>query len=127
VSWTLRVLPDLLAITRLAADSPVPRWSRRSRWTSITRTANELSVVCAAEAVPAGVRCEKPFRAIAVDGTLDFALTGILASIAEPLAKAKISIFAISTFDTDYVLVRQDKLAAAVLALRSAGFRIANR
>jgi len=136
----LKVLPDVLAIARLEQGSPIPRWAIRSNhdrrewpgisngtgapWFSITRTHEELSIVCAASAVPAGVPCEKPFRAIEVEGPLDFALTGILAGIAVPLAEAGISIFAISTFDTDYVLVRESALQEAVRVLRGAGYRI---
>ncbi len=125
VSLRLRFLPERLAIVRLAADAPIPRWaSRSSRWFSITRTHDELSIVCNAAAVPEGVAREACFGAFGVEGPLDFALTGVLASLAAPLAAAKISIFAISTFDTDYVLVREESLMAASRALRTAGHKI---
>jgi hypothetical protein len=91
---------------------------------SITRTREELSIVCAEAAVPMGTKAERGFRLLRLQGTLDFSLTGILASIAVPLAAAKVSIFAISTYDTDYILVPGTKLEAAVEALRIAGHTV---
>lgn len=120
----LQVLPEVLAVCRLAADDALPLWLPARSFLSVTRTAVELSVVCAADAVPAGIRCEPGWRALAVAGPLDFALTGILASIATPLADAGISIFAISTFDTDYVLVKAERLNDAIEALRRAGHHL---
>ena len=90
----------------------------------MTRTASELSIVCPDASVPAAVTAHRGWRAIAVDGTLDFALTGVLASLASPLASAGVSIFAVSTYDTDYVLVQQDALDRAVAALAAAGHRV---
>lgn len=83
-------------------------------------------MVCAQANVPANVKCERDWRALKIEGQLDFALTGILASIATPLADAGISIFALSTFDTDYVLVKTEKLQQAINVLQSAGHQIAN-
>ena len=80
--------------------------------------------MCKQSDVPEGVKCEKGWRCLKVEGPLDFGLTGILASLAQPLAEAKISIFAISTFDTDYILVKDENFKAAVLALSSAGHEI---
>jgi len=121
----LSILGSTLAVCRLAADDAFPAWLSARGFVSVTRTADELSVVCAADAVPANVRCEAGWRALAVEGPLDFGVTGILASIAAPLAEAGISIFAISTFDTDYVLVKAERLGDAVEALRRAGHLIA--
>jgi hypothetical protein len=117
----LATLPGPLAVCRLAADEAFPPWLPTRGFLSVTRTAHELSIVCSADAVPAGVRCEGGWRALAVDGPLDFGLTGILASIATPLAETGISIFAISTFDTDYVLVQAERLDDATDTLRRAG------
>jgi hypothetical protein len=91
---------------------------------SVTRTPAELSAVCDVAALPPGVRAEAPWSMLAVRGPLDFNITGVLAGLATPLATAGISIFAVSTYDTDYVLVRSDDLDAAVLALREAGHNI---
>jgi hypothetical protein len=116
----LRVVPGTLAICRLGAREAVPAWASGSLL-SVTRTPDELSVVCDQGVVPEGVRAERGWRALAVEGPLDFALTGVLAGLAAPLAAAGISIFAISTFDTDWLLVRDHQLAAACEALRAAG------
>ena len=93
---------------------PIPEWAH-SGFFSMTRTPDELSIVCNEEIVPDGVACEKGWHCLQVKGPLDFALTGILASLAAPLAEAGISIFAISTYDTDYFLVKELDRAIAVL------------
>lgn len=120
----LTLLGELVTVCRLAADDPLPSWLPTRGFVSITRTADELSIVCSADAVPPGVRCESGWGCLVVAGPLDFGLTGILASIATPLAEAGISIFAISTFDTDYVLVKGEKLDGAVEVLRRAGHEV---
>ena len=123
----LIVLEGELAVARLDAAEPIAEWAQQGPISSITRTADELSVVCAAAAVPAGVRAEAGWRCLRVAGPLDFSLTGVLASIASPLAAAKISIFAIATFDTDYILVRATTLAAAIACLEDAGHHVIGR
>lgn len=122
----LTLLPDPLAVCRLAADDALPAWLPARGFVSVTRTADELSIVCADDAVPDGIRAERGWRCLAVAGPLDFGMTGVLASIAAPLADAGISIFALSTFDTDYVLVKAEKLAAAAEALRRAGHSLSS-
>lgn len=94
------------------------------QWRSLTWTADELSVVCLTDQVPANVQSENDWRSFQVEGPLDFGLTGVLLAIAAPLAAAKISIFAVSTYDTDYVLVKQADLDAAIVALRRAGHQV---
>ena len=115
----LRLLPHRYAVCRLAADADVP-----AAFFSVTRTPDELSVVCAEQDVPDDTKCEGGWRIFQVAGPLEFSLTGVLADIAAPLASASVSIFAISTFDTDYVLVKEENLARAVEALRGAGHRV---
>jgi hypothetical protein len=122
--FDLMVLPDRLSVCRLDAGDVPPSWALASPFFSITRTSEELSVVCLEASVPEGNRAETGFRALAVEGPLDFSLTGVLSSLLDPLARAGISVFAISTFDTDYVLVRERELAPAIAALREAGHRI---
>ncbi|MEV4420445.1 ACT domain-containing protein [Patulibacter sp. NPDC049589] len=119
----LDVLAVHLQVCRLNHDAPIPAWLPRtsSPLTAIVRTADELSIVCPAAEVPTDVRHEGPWRALRVAGPLDFALVGILTRLTAPLAVAGIPIFALSTFDTDYVLVRAHDLDAAVVALRDAG------
>lgn len=113
----LSVLPNKLAICRLDKNAPIPSWATNDSFFSITRTTDELSIVCSKDNIPDNIRSEKNWRALKVIGPLDFSLTGILASLANPLAEAKISIFAISTFDTDYILVKNEKLKEAVKIL----------
>ena len=117
----LRLMAGRYAVCRLSADAPVPSWAASGEWNSVTRTADELSVVCAEAAVPGDVQCEGGWRVLQVGGPLDFSLVGVLAAIAAPLAQAGVSIFAVSTFDTDYVLVKEEKLARSIEALRVAG------
>jgi hypothetical protein len=92
---------------------------------AVVRTPRELTVVCDAARVPADVSAERGWRAPEVEGPLDLDLTGVLAAIAGPLARAGVAIFAVSTFDTDYVLVRAERLDVAVAALREAGHTVA--
>jgi hypothetical protein len=118
----LEVLPDTLAVCRLPPDTPIPPWAAgASSFLTVSRTREELSITAVQGEVPDGVRCERDFRALRVRGTLSPDLVGILLSIADPLARAGLSIFAISTYDTDYVLVRSRDLVAALEALRTAG------
>ncbi len=121
---TLSIQPDTLAICRLDPAAPIPSWVTTRDFVSITRTRDELSIVCAQRDMPAGIRCERDWRALKVDGTLDFALTGILASLTAPLADAGISIFAISTFDTDYLLVKETNLQRTIAVLSQAGHQV---
>lgn len=116
---TLSVLPDRLAVARLAPADGVPAWLDWSDpLVSATRTGEELSILCREDRVPEAVTAERGWRAFKVEGPLDFSLFGILARIAVPLAQERVSIFAISTYDTDYVLVRDEDLARAVDALK---------
>ncbi|MFA6304543.1 MAG: ACT domain-containing protein [Patescibacteria group bacterium] len=114
---SLSILPQKLAICRLNKDARIPSWIDNDDYFSITKTNNELSIVCSEIKVPDDIKAEKNWRALKVNGFLDFSLTGILASLTTPLAEAKISIFAISTYDTDYILVKDDKLDEAVKVL----------
>jgi uncharacterized protein len=120
----LTVEPWELAVSRFPPDAPVPDWAMRGAFHAITRTPAELSIVCAAADVPAGVRAEKGWRCFSLAGPIPFEETGVLSSIATPLAAADVGIFAISTFDTDYVLVPSRSLADAVQALELAGHRV---
>ena len=123
---SLRVVPGSLAIARLEPGAAIPAWALAAgaAFASVTRTADELSIVCAEAVVPEAVRSERGWRALAVRGPLDFALTGVLAALLAPLADAGVSVFALSTFDTDWLLVKQELLARAVAALRAAGHAV---
>jgi uncharacterized protein len=125
----LRVLPGELAVARLAPDAPIPPWASLApdapgALRAAVRTAAELSIVCPDPDVPGAVRAERGWRALVVAGPLDLALTGILAGIAAALADTGVAIFAVATYDTDYVLVRSARLGDAVAALRAAGYDV---
>ncbi len=120
---TLTVLPEAFAICRLDRAA-VPLWAAANDFISITQTRDELSIVCVEKFVPSDVKADRDWRALKVEGPLDLALTGVLASLANPLAEARINIFAISTFDTDYLLVKGYNLTRACEVLRQAGHRV---
>ncbi len=117
---TLDVLPATFAICRLDADSTPPSWAPGA-FMSITRTAHELSIVCEAASVPASVPAQRGYRALVVRGPLDFSLVGVVADLSRVLTEAAISIFVVSTYDTDHLFVRDTDLDRAIVALRSAG------
>lgn len=125
LSLTLSLLPDIFAVCRLPADAPLPAWALAGPFFAITRTVDELSIVCDQTQVPDGVICQPAWRCLQVAGPLDFTLTGVLAGLAEPLAAAGVSIFAVSTYDTDYLLAPAVALDQAVAALRNAGHTVA--
>ncbi|MCG6945216.1 MAG: ACT domain-containing protein [Deltaproteobacteria bacterium] len=119
----LSLLSDTFAICRLGPEEDIPSWVLAGDFFSVTRTKEELSLLCLQETIPQGTRCEKGFRCFKVGGPLDFSLTGILSSLTMPLAQAGISVLAISTFDTDYLLVKEAQVDSAVQALSHAGHR----
>jgi len=106
-------LPDKLGICHFDKNTPIPDWAKDISFCSITRTPDELSLVCPQDKIPGGVMYEKDWRAFKVQGPLGFTMTGIVASLSKPLADAGISIFYISTYETDYVLVEDKNLAKA--------------
>ncbi len=118
----LRLLDETLAIARLSADSTVPPWVGGTDLLAVVRTRSELSIVCRDDAVPRDhTEVQRGFRALVVAGTLEFGLIGIIADLAKPLADAGIPIFGISTYDTDHILVRADRLDDAKAALLAGG------
>ena len=123
-SLTLVLVPGSYAICRWQSGDSLPSWVMDGAFFSVTRTPAELSAVCDVAVVPPGVKAEGPWSVLAVRGPLDLNMTGVLAGLATPLAAAGISIFAVSTYDTDYVLVRSHDLDRAIRALRGAGHEI---
>ena len=121
---TLSVSEEVFAVCRLAADSPIPDWALAGNFYSIARTADELSILCAHNQVPEEVRANRGWRCFKVRGPLDFSLTGIMASLTAPMAEARISIFVFSTFDTDYLMVKQNDLERAIRVLTDAGHEV---
>jgi len=120
----LTLLTERFAISRLAADAPIPDWATRGPFFSATRTGDELSVVCELSQVPVGVQSQLGWRVFKVHGPFVLSEIGVLSALAAPLAEARISLFAISTFDTDYLLVAAETLSAAIAALGRAGHTI---
>jgi|SRR5579862_1683887 len=121
-----RQLPGTYAIVRLAPDAPVPDWATKGEFTSITRTADELSIVCPADNLQRDVDSQHRWICLKLEGPFPFSLTGVLLSFIDPLSKNDIPIFAISTYDTDYVLIQEDHVRALDV-LREAGHELVNR
>ncbi|MFZ5927071.1 MAG: ACT domain-containing protein [Acidobacteriota bacterium] len=115
-----RVHPGEWAVCRLDPAEPFPSWAAGA-FVSLTRTPEELSLVCAADAVPEGVRAERGWAMLELAGPFEFQTTGVLASFLVPLAKEGVPVFAISTYDTDWVLVPEQRLGDALRALKAAG------
>ncbi len=123
-TYTLLRHAEHLAVVKLAVGADVPAWAGSSSLLSISATASETSIVCAAAGVPTKARPQGPFTAFEVAGPLDFALTGVLAALLLPLADEEISVFTISTFDTDWILVPADAADRAAEAWRRRGHDI---
>ena len=122
MSLTLHLLADTLAVCRLEPQARVPVWAGQGAFSAVTRTPDELSLICPQASVPPGVLCEPDWRALKVAGPLGFSMVGVLAGIAGALARASISLFAVSTFDTDYILVKNADLSGAIAALERDGY-----
>jgi uncharacterized protein len=115
-----RLLPGPYAIVRLPPDAPVPAWATNGDFTSLTRTGDELSIVCPTANLPPDVHSAQRWICLKLEGPFPFSQTGVLLSFIEPLSTNDVPIFAISTYDTDYVLI-QEGLAWAIDVLRAAG------
>ncbi len=120
----LSLLPERFAISRLPAGSPIPLWATQGPFYSVTRTGDELSVVTELSLVPVGIESQPGWRVLKVHGPFVLSEIGVLAALAMPLAEAKISLFVVSSFDTDYLLVASETLLAAIAALERAGHTI---
>lgn len=124
-TFSLSRFPETLAVVRLGPGAEIPSWAESSSIFSITATATETSLVCAGRSVPKKARHEKPFTAFSVDGPLDFGLTGVLVALLTPLAEDDISVFTLSTFDTDWILVPVAQADRAEEAWRRSGHTVA--
>ena len=121
---SLLVLDPTFAICSLKRDSPLPDWATSSEFFSITRTYDELSIVCPQEKVPAGVDINKNWRCLKVQGPLGFSIAGTMASLSSPMSSEGVSIFVFSSYDTDHIMVKQYELEKAVEVLRKAGHTV---
>ena len=124
----LQLLSGRMSVCRLAPEAAIPAWATKGNgFVAITRTSDELSIVCPGRAAPKDTKCETGWRTFKIEGPLDFSLTGILVSVAGPLADSGVSIFAVSTYDTDYILVKEENLERAVSVLKAAGHTVRRR
>jgi len=108
----------------LAPDAHLPAWAERGSFYSVTRTRDELSIIVEEAHVPAGTQSQSGWRVLRVHGPFVLSEVGVLASLTMPLADARVSVFVVSTFDTDYLLVTEEQLASAIVALGRAGHSI---
>jgi hypothetical protein len=119
-SWVL----GQFAVCRFPSDAPLPPWAWSGAFASVTRTADEISIVCAAGSVPPEHKPKTPWMCLKLEGPFPFSEVGILASFIEPLAENGVPIFAVSTYDTDYILVSEEFAATALQALKDAGHEL---
>jgi uncharacterized protein len=125
VSRPALLVTDLtLAVAHLSADAAVPEWATVGRFTSVTRTPYELSIVCDSDRVPADTTVVRDWSAFRIEGPLDFSLVGVLAGVTAALADSGVSCFALSTYDTDWILVQRGDLSRAIAAWRTHGYRV---
>lgn len=117
IKFILSVLPEKLGICHFAERSDIPDWAKNTSFCSITRTKTELSIVCTQDDIPGGVLVERDWRAFRLEGDLGIESVGVIASLSQPLAEAGISIFNISTFETNYVMVEEKNLEKAIEVL----------
>jgi hypothetical protein len=120
----LKAVPGSFAVCRLPAGSGLPEWFRPGPFATVSWTAEELSILCEESQVPEQTQCERGWRCLMLQGPFAFDQTGILLQVLQPLADARIGIFALSTFDTDYVLVKDHAFEATVQALAASGLRV---
>jgi len=120
----LTLIPEPIAVCRANADAPFPDWLPGSGFWSLTRTAEELSLVISEHLAPQDWQVESGWRCLKVEGPLDFSLTGILSALTAPLAAAGIPVFAISTYETDYLLVKQNHLEKTLVVLAQHHFNV---
>lgn len=123
-SLTLSLLEGRFAVCQLLKNESIPEWAFKGDLFSVTRTSDELSIVCAERNVPEGVKSEPGWACLKVHGPFEFSLSGVLNSLTQPLANAGVGIFAISTYNTDYLMVKKENLEEAIQALTQAGHNI---
>ena len=120
----LTILQERFAISRLAPNAALPAWATQGAFYSVTRTFDELSIIAEESRVPAGTQSQPGWRVLKVRGPFALYEVGVLASLTAPLADARVSLFVVSTFDTDYLLVTQEQLTSAIVTLERAGHSI---
>ena len=122
----LTVTDGLYSIIKLPPEAAIPQWALESAFFSITKTGDELSVVAESGCAPKGLDADAGWRTLKIEGVLDFSLVGVIAGISSVLAENNISVFVVSTYNTDYILIKKDNLDKAVRALKECGYGIQN-
>lgn len=120
----MKLLKEKYGVCRLDKNELIPNWAVDGEFYSITKTEDELSIVCVQDKIPQGIKCEENWKVLKIEGPLDFSLVGILAAISNLMAKNSISIFAISTYDTDYILIKEKDVDRAIMALESDRYKV---
>jgi hypothetical protein len=127
-SYSLTRLPVHYAVCALPPTAAIPAWAGGSDFLSITRTRDELSIICAQavlpDDLPSDVQVARGWVLLRVEGPFDFDVVGVLATLAAPLAQAGVVILAVATYKTDYLLVKEEQLESAVAALQEAGHQV---
>jgi len=119
-----RRLSGLYVVVRFAPDEAVPGWATKGEFTSLSRSADELSIVCPADNLPHDIEAKLHWICLKLEGPFAFSLTGVLLSFIEPLSSKGVPVFAVSTYDTDYVLIQEEWIGPALNALRQAGHEL---
>lgn len=121
---TFITIPGMYAICRFDARDNIPDWIFQSNFYNISKSEDELSIICEAQLVPEATKADRDWKLMRLEGTLDLSLTGITARFSTPLAKHNVNLCVIATYDTDYIMVKSEKLIRAQAALRQAGFAV---
>jgi uncharacterized protein len=121
---TLKILKDRYSVCRLNKNDEIPKWIFDEEFFSITRTDDELSIVCLQDKIKEDIKCEKDWKVLKIEGPLDFSLVGILSRISTLMANNGISIFAISTYDTDYILIKEESINKVIEVLENNNYNI---
>ena len=121
---TLSLLPGEYAVCKLEPERDIPEWITYNTFWSVTKTQDEMSIVCPQNQVPKDVKAESEWRILEVEGPLDFSMTGVVNCLTKPLTDSKISVFILSTYLTDYLLIRSKDIKTAIEVLRAQGHKI---
>ena len=124
IDYPLHILSGMYGVARLSPEAELPTWAREGELWAAVRTRDELSIVCEERYIPPEVRSERGWAALQVEGPLDFSLLGVMASLSAVLSDAGVSIYTLSTYDTDYILFKEITMERALAALRGAGYLV---
>lgn len=123
---TIKLLKEKYVVCRLNKNEAIPSWALQGDFYSITKTEDELSIVCLQDNIIDNIKCEKDWRVLKIEGPLDFSLVGILSKISTLMANNSISIFAVSTYDTDYILIKEKDINRAIKVLNNDNYEVIN-